>query len=60
MEQVRDRRYSATPVVATMSAVKSPLLNALMHTDLLLSQTEACTATVIKIANNVEESFFVK
>ncbi|MBP5641209.1 MAG: dynamin family protein [Victivallales bacterium] len=52
-----DTRYSIA-VVATMSAGKSSLLNALMGTELLPSQNEACTATVFKIEDYDELNYF--
>lgn len=53
MGEENDRRYSVA-VVATMSAGKSTLLNAMMCTDLLPSRNEACTATVFKIEDDDE------
>ena len=52
------KNYSVA-VVATMSAGKSSLLNALMGTDLLPSQNEACTATVFKITDHDELNHFI-
>ncbi len=55
---VNEKTYSIA-VVATMSAGKSSLLNALMGTELLPSQNEACTATVFKISDYDEEKTFI-
>ena len=39
-------------VIATMSSGKSTLLNSLLHTELLPSKNQACTATVARILDN--------
>ena len=51
-------KYSVA-VIATMSAGKSSLLNALMGVDLLPSQNEACTATVFKVTDHDELGHFI-
>lgn len=45
------KKYTVA-VIATMSAGKSTLLNAMMCDDLLPSQNEACTSTVFRIEDN--------
>lgn len=44
-------------VVATMSAGKSTLINALLNQRLMPAKQEACTATITEIKDNDEESF---
>lgn len=39
-------------VIATMSSGKSTLINSLLHTELLPSEAQACTATIARILNN--------
>lgn len=39
-------------VIATMSSGKSTLINSILHTDLLPSKNEACTATIAEILDN--------
>ncbi len=57
MRKIKDRRYPEA-VIATMSAGKSTMLNAMVCTDLFPSQNEACTATVFRIKDDVEERHF--
>lgn len=45
-------------VIATMSSGKSTLINSLLHTELLPSQNQACTATVATILDNDEMDHF--
>lgn len=47
-------------VVATMSAGKSTLINALLGEKLMPSKQGACTATITKIKDNDEENFKAK
>lgn len=39
-------------VIATMSSGKSTLINSLLHTELLPSENQACTATICTISDN--------
>lgn len=47
-------------VVATMSAGKSTLINALLQQKLMPSKQEACTATITEIKDNDGEQFIAK
>lgn len=47
-------------VVATMSAGKSTLINALLRQKLMPAKQEACTATITEIKDNDRESFMAK
>ena len=45
-------------VIATMSSGKSTLINSLLHTELLPSKNQACTATIAEILDNDEMEEF--
>ncbi len=47
-------------VVATMSAGKSTLINALLQKKLMPAKQEACTATITEIKDNDEDHFMAK
>lgn len=47
-------------VVATMSAGKSTLINALLRQKLMPAKQEACTATITEIKDNDEDHFIAK
>lgn len=47
-------------VVATMSAGKSTLINALLRQKLMPAKQEACTATITEIRDNTSEGFMAK
>ncbi|MBI9109961.1 dynamin family protein [Maridesulfovibrio ferrireducens] len=49
--RIKTNRTQAVPVVATMSSGKSTLINAMLRSDLLPSENQACTATVLKVEN---------
>lgn len=55
-EEVKNGIFEVN-VIATMSSGKSTLINSLLHTELLPSQNQACTATIAQIrdCDNMEE-----
>ena len=50
-EEVKNGIFEVS-VIATMSSGKSTLINALLHTELLPSANDACTATIARILDN--------
>ena len=50
-EEVKNGIFEVS-VIATMSSGKSTLINSLLHTELLPSENQACTATVCRILDN--------
>lgn len=50
-EEVKNGIFEIS-VIATMSSGKSTLINSLLHTELLPSENEACTATITRIYSN--------
>lgn len=57
-EKALSREYEVS-VIATMSAGKSTLINAMLGEDLLPAKNEACTATVTFISDDDEMDHFV-
>lgn len=49
---INDSKIFKIAVIATMSSGKSTFINALMGTEILASQNQACTAKIIPILNN--------
>lgn len=58
VEEMENLKNVHVAVVATMSAGKSTLLNAIIGRDLLPAKNEACTATIYKIANHNNKGVF--
>lgn len=55
-EEVKNGIFEIS-VIATMSSGKSTLINSLLHTELLPSKNEACTATVARIYDEESDDY---
>ena len=62
MNEIDKREFTNVEVfaIATMSAGKSTLINALLSKKLLPSSNEACTATITKIINKNQKNYSAK